>query len=431
MAHPAEITGVGQVTEVRAAIVVATGPGPLTVVGGLPLGARAVLALHAAGIPHVAVLAGAGAPRLRAVLDRRPLGAAVAWLEGPADLPALELPDRVLVLTGDLLFDGAALAPLLAAVRPDEHRVVRASAGTATAARAAVCPRALVPALLAALADGRHTLGEALLRVGGLDGPAVALREGLAVPLEGAPGPAALERALLDHLAGRTTVADSYLAALVDRRLSRPITRLLLRSPLSPSQITLASILVGLAGAAGLATPSYGGRLAGVVGLIVSIVLDCVDGEVARARFEQSAAGARLDLFGDYAVHLAVFVGLGVGLARQGLTAAGTWAAIALVAGVAAAMATVHGWLVRPALAGGGDLHWTGGGAGLRGSRVGTVVEKLASRDYTYLLLVFALLGHLEWFLYAAAVGSWLFVGGLLACVGYQRAAPRRPAVVE
>ena len=42
------------------------------------------------------------------------------------------------------------------------------------------------------------------------------------------------------------------------------------------------------------------------------------------------------------------------------------------------------------------------------------VIEKVASRDYTYLLLLFAVIGHLEWFLYAAAVGSWLFVGGLV-----------------
>jgi hypothetical protein len=54
------------------------------------------------------------------------------------------------------------------------------------------------------------------------------------------------------------------------------------------------------------------------------------------------------------------------------------------------------------------------------------VVEKLASRDYTYLLLVLALLGRLEWFLYAAAVGAWVFVGAVLAYWAYQRRALAR-----
>jgi phosphatidylglycerophosphate synthase len=192
----------------------------------------------------------------------------------------------------------------------------------------------------------------------------------------------------------------------------------------------VASVLVGVAGAIGLATVSYAGRVAGLLGLVASTVLDCVDGELARARCQQSAAGARLDVIGDYTVHAATFVGLAIGLARQGLPLAGTWAALALVTGVGAAMATVHQLFIRPALTRGGDLHWTGDEASLHGSPVATVVERLASRDYTYLLLAFALLGHLEWFLYAAAVGSWVFVAGLVGYRGIVAAGRRHRAPV-
>ncbi|MBI2467653.1 MAG: CDP-alcohol phosphatidyltransferase family protein, partial [Candidatus Rokubacteria bacterium] len=235
----------------------------------------------------------------------------------------------------------------------------------------------------------------------------------------------ALERGLLDHLARRTAVADSFLATLIDRRLARPVTRLLLARPVTPSQITLASVLVGLLGAAGLATVSYPLRVAGLLALVGSIVLDCVDGEVARARFEESPAGARLDVIGDYVVHTATFAGLAVGLARQGLSPVGAWALVGLILGVAAAMATMHALFVRPALRRGGDLHWSGDAESLRGAPAAVVIEKVASRDYTYLLLLLALLGHLEWFLYAAAAGSWAFVAGLLAYRGYRRATPR------
>ena len=121
-------------------------------------------------------------------------------------------------------------------------------------------------------------------------------------------------------------------------------------------------------------------------------------------------------MIGDYVVHLAVFLGLGVGLARQGLPSAGRWAILALVAGVVVAMATVHALFVRPALTRAGDLHWAGDAESLHGTPVATVIEKLASRDYTYLLLAFALIGRLEWFVYATAIGSWAFV---LTLVGY------------
>ncbi len=416
--------------DVTKAVVLAASPDGLTMVAGLPLAMRAVLALEAAGFTGIGIAAGEQAPALRQWLDRRGLGDRVAWLATPDEVEAWAGADPVLVLAGAVLFDGAVLAPLGEAVRAGERRVIRAAAPSGRL-RLAVCPGTLLPALLGELDGGRRSLTEALARVGGLDGPAVPLGDGLYAPLDAAHPPAALQAALFTDLARRTAAKDSYLAALIDRRLSRPVTGLLLRLPITPSQITVASIVLGLLGAAGLGTVSYAGRLGGVLALVGSIVLDCVDGEVARARFQQSAAGARLDVIGDYVVNFAAFLGLAIGLARQGLPPGGGWAILALVAGVATAMGTMHRLFVRPALAQGGDLHWAGDGEGFQATRVAAFVEKIASRDYTYLLLVCALLGHLEWFLYASAVGAWAFVAGVLGYAWYLRPAPQRPAVSQ
>jgi phosphatidylglycerophosphate synthase len=414
--------------EVTKGLVLAASPDGLTVVAGLPLAMRAVLALQAAGVTEIAIAAGDLAPALSRLLDRRGLGDRVAWLGTPEQAAAWAGSDPVLVVAGAVLFDGGVLAPLAEAVRAGERRVVRGAAPSG-GLRVVTCPGALTPALLGELDGGRRSLTEALARVGGLDGPAVPLGDGLYAPLDAGHPPAALQAALFADLARRTAAKDSYLAALIDRRLSRPITALLLRLPVTPSQITLASIALGLVGAAGLASVSYAARLGGVLALLGSIVLDCVDGEVARARFQQSAAGARLDVIGDYVVNFAAFLGLAIGLAREGLPPGGAWAILALVAGVATAMRTMHRLFVRPALTQGGDLHWAGDGEGFQGTRVAAFVEKIASRDYTYLLLVCALLGHLEWFLYAAAVGAWAFVVGVLGYARYVRLAPRREAV--
>jgi phosphatidylglycerophosphate synthase len=244
--------------------------------------------------------------------------------------------------------------------------------------------------------------------------PGTRITEGLAVPLADAGSRDGLERALLDHLADRPA-GDSYLAALLDRPMSRGVTRLLLRTPVTPTHVTLLGIVAGLLGALGLATVSYWGRLGGVLLLIVSLVLDCVDGDLARARLDENRMGARLDVIGDYLVNLAVFAGLAIGLWREGLPPGGGWAALALVGGVGTAMATIHVLFIRPVLRRGDDLHWAGDAGSLRGKPGASVLEKLASRDYTYLLLLLAIVGHLEWFLYAAAGGAWLFTAGVLA----------------
>src|SRR5262249_11756696 len=229
------------------------------------------------------------------------------------------------------------------------------------------------PALVEDLAAGRP-LGEALRRAG--TSPEPAPGAGLFIPLDPVHPPATLEVTLLDSLGRHTAVGDSYLAAVVDRRLSRPVTRWLPGKPwVSPSRVTGLSLAVGLLGAAGLMTTGYGTRLAAVLCLLVSIVLDCVDGEIARARFEQSAAGARLDVIGDYLVNLSVFVGLAIGLARDGSTGLG--AGLVLLGGVAAATVAMHVLFVRPALVRGGGLHWEGDATSLRGRRAAGAVEKL------------------------------------------------------
>jgi phosphatidylglycerophosphate synthase len=381
---------------VHRAIVLVTGPRAEAVVGGLPLAVRAVVALHEAGFDDVGLLV-PGKPRWAAE-PLRQRGVPVRWVEAPSTETAHHAGpgDTTLLLAGDVLVDAAAVGPL----RDAGPGPVWTSAGHLVG---------VVPAR----SDTVTCLQRADLWSGS-PGSGTRIATGLAVPLGPAGSPGHLERALVDRLGGRQT-SDSYLAALLDRPMSRPLTRLLLRTPLTPSHVTLLGTAMGLLGAAGLATVSYWGRLGGVLLLVASLVLDCVDGDLARARLGQSPAGARLDMIGDYLVNVAVFVGLATGLLREGLPPGGAWVALTLLTGVGAAMAAVHVLFISPALRRGGDLHWAGDAWSLRGRPGASVVEKLASRDYTYLLLVLAAMGRLEWFLYAAAGGAWVFTAALIA----------------
>jgi len=401
---------------VHCAVVLGSSPQAATPVAGVPIAVRAILALHEAGFRDLALLA-PGRPRWAAEpLAQR--GVPVRWLEGltDAESSASWAADRLtLLLSGDVLVDATAARMLRGAGRGPVWTAAGRRVGV-------VCEAADIPARADDIALGVEWRADGAMPLEHTR-EGTRIRTGLAVQLEPRGSARDLESALLDHIGDRST-SDSYLATLIDRPLSRPLTRLFLRTTLSPFHVTLLSVAIGLLGAAGLATVSYWGRLAGVLLLVASVVLDCVDGDLARARLSQSAEGARLDVVGDYVVHLAVFLGLATGLWRGGLPPSGFWAALALLGGVVAAMAAVHVLFIRPALRQGGDLHWAGDAESLRGRRGASIAEKLASRDYTYLLLVLAVLGHLEWFLYAAAGGAWVFTAALIAY--WLRAMPRQ-----
>ena len=415
MGHDANpITEAARSVAVRQAVVVATRPEALAIVGGLPLAVRAVLELRAAGFTTVDVVAGPSQCEVDVWLERRGLGRATSS-------PSALGPSPVLVVTGDVLFETKVLAPLLMAARAGPIRVVRVSDVPRREVWAAVCPARGVAALIAGLDGGCRSLGDAIQTLGALDEPPVPLAEGLCIPLEGARTPARMTVALLDHLGRRAAATDGYLATLFDRHLSRWLTRRIVDWPITPNQVTMTSIIVGLIGALGLATFSYRVRLGSVVALLLSSVLDGVDGELARARFEQSATGARLDLGGDYVVNVATFAALAVGLAGEGLSRLAVGAGALLLLGVGAATSVMHAFVNGPALARSDDLHDAGDAAGPRGEAVTAVVEKLAGRDYLYLVLVLAGVGRLDWFVYAAAIGSWIFVAGLLAYWSHYR----------
>jgi hypothetical protein len=96
------------------------------------------------------------------------------------------------------------------------------------------------------------------------------------------------------------------------RQLSIPLTAVLLRSPVTPNQVTVLAIGAGLAGGWCLTRPNAGWALAGVLLFIACQVLDSCDGEIARAKDLRSRVGGLLDDFGDWLVHAALFLALGV-----------------------------------------------------------------------------------------------------------------------
>lgn len=110
---------------------------------------------------------------------------------------------------------------------------------------------------------------------------------------------------------------DGFYSTFVLRRASKPVTALALRMGLSPNQISLFSLLVGLSAAACFAVGSTPAVVCGALLLQASLIIDCVDGEVARFTRSFSDLGAWLDASTDRVKEYAAYAGLAAGAMRN------------------------------------------------------------------------------------------------------------------
>ncbi len=106
---------------------------------------------------------------------------------------------------------------------------------------------------------------------------------------------------------------DAFVATFVHRPLARLLTPVALRLDLTPNQVTGLSVLLGLAAAAAFALGRWWSLVIGAVLLQLSLVVDCVDGDVARYRRMFSPAGAWLDASTDRLKEFACYGGLAWG----------------------------------------------------------------------------------------------------------------------
>ena len=155
-----------------------------------------------------------------------------------------------------------------------------------------------------------------------------------------------------------------------------------------PNHFTSIRLLVGLAGAACFASGHYANTAALLI--VMSNFLDHTDGELARMSGKTSRFGHYFDLASDAIVTVAMFAGIGIGLANGGL---GAWA---IVAGSVAGLAVAIIFHLRYMLE-----NQYGKGATRQPQWAGFEAE-----DVLYLLPVVTLTGTLDWFLYAAAIGA-------------------------
>ncbi|MEU1329070.1 DUF5941 domain-containing protein [Streptomyces sp. NPDC005865] len=111
---------------------------------------------------------------------------------------------------------------------------------------------------------------------------------------------------------------DGFFTTYCISPYSRYIARWCARRGLTPNQVTTASLLTALIAAGCAATGTRAGFVAAGLLLLVSFVLDCTDGQLARYSLQYSTLGAWLDATFDRAKEYAYYAGLALGAARGG-----------------------------------------------------------------------------------------------------------------
>jgi phosphatidylglycerophosphate synthase len=410
-------------------------------VAGLPLLHRIVLSGHRAGLKHWLVLAWKEAEQVRTSLMASVKLQDIDWriydLQDmrPARLEMVLPMEEVVVVACLAVFDHASLSELLTTEgaglcvtsTPTELGVPLARQdGRASTMSATAAPDCYATGLLRCsgvhlarvMRQSWETMPHASFRLTALVSSLLALPSvhtvdisqhlwmPLSTPIDTTVATA--ETQLLRRL-GRQR--ESPVIRYISRPLSRLLTRRLMRTAITPNQITFASALLGLSGACLLAQPGYVWQVLGSLLFLLSTIIDGCDGEIARLTFQESAFGAKLDIIMDNVVHLFLFPGMALGLYRQ------QHDPFYLILGAVALVGVLLSMVVyMPS-----RLH-----PRQNRSAQTRLHDSLASRDFAYLLPILVLCQRLHWFLWATAIGTYVFAIAWAVMAQYERWCQRR-----
>ncbi|MFF4319760.1 DUF5941 domain-containing protein [Streptomyces sp. NPDC001568] len=186
------------------------------------------------------------------------------------------------------LDEAVALAPEALGAGPYPDRLAAAVEGSGTTVQ-----RPELGTLVAAVPAGEAERESAVAAVAAVDDEAVRLRTAV-------------------------KSRDGFFTTFFISPYSRYIARWCARRGLTPNQVTTASLITALIAAGCAATGDRWGYVAAGVLLLVSFVLDCTDGQLARYSLQYSTMGAWLDATFDRAKEYSFYAGLALGAARNG-----------------------------------------------------------------------------------------------------------------
>jgi phosphatidylglycerophosphate synthase len=394
---------------VRVAIILASDDKGAERVFGIPAVRRLALLLIRFGYDTIHVVGQVRSlfPLLSDIIPQRSFHA-VEKDESPAQIvERLILPtqERMLVLKANLVIDPGTLSQFLASCETKTCRMTAAKMKGPSDGLYLVGRYHLAPILEAVFSPE----GNDVAVLDEID--TVPSSNGLPHLLDRAGADARLsEEKLVQVLGGETVADDGLIARHFDRRISRFISKRVAHTGITPNQITLAGMTIGLIGALLMAQAGYWLKLIGSLLFVFCVVVDGVDGEVARLKLKESRFGHYLDIVTDNIVHVAVFIGIAFGLYHDTGNTAYLKVLLLMMGGLGLCIVAVYQCILR--------LDEDALKASPTAIRLMALVT---NRDFAYLVLLLATLGRLNWFLVGAAVGSYLFAIALWVLSSHEK----------
>ncbi len=172
---------------------------------------------------------------------------------------------------------------------------------------------------------------------------------------------------------------EYFLTEIVYRRFSKPLAKFLSRYNINPNLITIMAGIIGVL--AGFII--FLGRIyEGIVIILVSQILDCVDGDLARISEKVTRSGGYLDRVLDRFVDGAIVIGI-ISLSPESLWLVGVLAIIGSF-GVSISRAMAEAYMIECKV-----------GVGGRDTRIAVIMVGLLLGQYYLTLALVAVLGFL------------------------------------
>jgi 1L-myo-inositol 1-phosphate cytidylyltransferase / CDP-L-myo-inositol myo-inositolphosphotransferase len=213
----------------------------------------------------------------------------------------------------------------------------------------------------------------------------------------------AAERRLLKSLVKAT---DGFMARHVERPISLQISRRLAGTAITPNQMSLISVAVGICGGPFFLSSRPLMQTIGALLFLAHSILDGCDGELARLKFQQSRWGGVLDFWGDNVVHTIIFGCMSIGWSLAAGALWPLWLGAGAVLGTLGSAGFVYWRLMRPK---GGDETLFTSVSDAPERPLTRLLDSASRRDFIYLVILLALFGRSNWFLVMAGIGAPIY----------------------
>ncbi len=328
-------------------------PKPLLKVGGLHLLERVVLSAKKVGINEFVIVIGYQAARIRKTINAKKLGVKITWVRNidwrrPNGVSVLKaerfVGGRFLLFMSDHIFDYRTLCKLrtlelgsdagalcvdhnlnrvpnlddATKVRTENGRLINLNKSLADFNAIDTGIFVLTPDLFEALRQSQMRGDESLSGGIGILSQQGRMRtvdigDRFWQDVDTIPDARHAERLLLKATRSK---GDGFISKTINRRISNRITRWLLKTPLTPNQISVLNLVFSIfvAWLVSIGKPMTT-ALGGVL-FQLSSVLDGCDGEVAVTKLKDSKSGAVVDTVTDQLSYLSFIVGVTIGTFR-------------------------------------------------------------------------------------------------------------------